>query len=458
VPQVVETTLGTGGSLSTFKVDYWGIGRSYLAADSTGKIKSLFGAVLSGTANFDISAFQRKKITQRIEKEFGVKNPKLSPIRLKNAKFTPVWAETTLTLGDKSDVQVPADFQFGSQFNFLFGTGNSLFANYVGNLNSGSTALPNPAFGMNVTGLAEFRGEPWKVTVDAELSSFWKEVRKHCDVSASYGWFSLGKAEYNAIIVELERRAVITTKFEQGSLDTAAFGSQVFEMGKRIAEKVNGVGGGDFFKFEPNPEASSALHTFGFGSPWSVSVNMSYSERSFSQTFKYHEVLEFSGNFEAAVPAGMTLAVVCNTGTKQYFNELGVAEPCVTPKKVDDLQKRLDAESTIKKQKMQEAWNALLKGQIDQPTFERLEKYIRETTFTEGGTMVSLEIGEQFAHQEVLRKTFAGLRPIEPEATEDALVQIVDAGVHAKEGSKNGGVRHHKNDDTRSAASPAAKK
>jgi hypothetical protein len=423
VPLVVDTALG--GSLTSFKVDYWGVGRSYLVSDGS-DIKSMFGAVLSGTANFDITAFQRKKITAQITKEFGVPNPKLSPLRLKNSKFTPVWAETTLTLGAKSDVQVPANFQFGSQFNFLFGTGNSLFANFVANQNSGTTALANPAFGMNVTGLAEFRGEPWKVTVDAELSSFWKEVRKSVSVSGSFGWFSIGKAEYNQLIVELERKAIVKTKFEQGSLDTATFGSQVFEMGKRIAEKVNGIGGGDFFKFEANPDAASATPLIsGIGSLWSVSINLSYSERSFKQTFAYHEELEFSGNFEAAVPAAMTLAVVCNTGTKQYFNELGSPEPCVTPKKVDDLQIRLGRELTEKRARLDQAWKALLSGAITEATYIRLEAYIRETSFTEGGTIKALTVAKELGHQTYIEHLFSGMNLIESGGEEDSIASAL---------------------------------
>ena len=397
VPLRVDTTLG--GSLTAFKVDYWGIGARYLVQESTtGKIRSMFGAVLSGTAVFDISDYQRKKITRKIEQEFGVKNPKLAPLRLKKAVMQPVWAERTLALGRGADVKVPTEFQFGSQFNYLFGTGNSLFANFVANQGADGSVKVNPAFGMQVVGQAEFRGEPWKVTVEAELSSVWREIRKKISGSASIGWFNLGTAEFNQIITTLERDAVIKTHFEQGSLDTAQFGSQVFEMGKKIAEKINGIGGGDFFKFEPNPEPSAGIvEMFGLSSIWRVSINASYSERSFSQVFHYKEILQFDGNFEASIPAGMSLAVVCNAGAQQYFNELGQAEPCVTPNKVANLQKRLTAENVAKKQRSDEAWAALIGGKISDETYNKLMKYINETSLTEDGAAFSVE-GSELLH------------------------------------------------------------
>lgn len=428
VPLRVDTELG--GALTSFKVDYWGIGRSYLAAESgSGKIRSMFGAILSGTASFDVSDQQRKKITDLVKKQFKVSNPRLSPLRLKSAKVSPVWAETTLTLGAKSDVIFPTDFQFGSQFNFLFGTGNSLFANFVGSGNAGSGKIQNPSFGLNVVAMAEFRGEPWKVTVEADLKSVWKEIRTKVSASGRFGWFNLGSADFNNIVTELTRTAVIKTVFEQGSLDTASFGNQIFEMGRRIAEKINGIGGGDFFKFEPNPEpGAGAFNALGLLSGWSVSINLSKQEQSFTQTFSYRETLEFQGNFEAAIPAGMTLAVSCAGESKRLFNELGDAEPCITSSKVNNLQQRLEAEKRVKEKKKKEVYDALLAGKIDLATFERLNKFIDEETFTEGADVQQFQLyPEVISHPDLVRKIFGDTQVVRLGIDEDDYAAVVAA-------------------------------
>jgi hypothetical protein len=401
VPQRVETILG--GSLSAFKVDYWGMAEPYLVQDSDQTIRSMFGAIMSGSALFDIADSQREKLTARIKGEFNVDNPKLAPLRLKNPKLKPVWAEKTLSLGEKPDVEFPPDFQFGSQFNYLFGTGNSLFANLVASQNTGDEVIVNSHFGLNVVATAEFRGEPWSVTVDAELKSVWSEIRKHFSTSVSYGWFTIGQAEFNEIITKLERSANFKTVFDEGSLDTQKFGSQIFEMGKRMAEKIIGF------------------------SPWSVSINASHSERSFTQTFKYHDVLEYRGNFEAAIPASMTLAVACNEATKGYFNELNSAEPCVTKQKVENLQKRIRAEVEAKNAKLNELWRALLDQKINMETYERLCEYVRKATFTEGTQMRTFKMEQTANHPEILARYFEGAIHQAPNTYDELIAEELKA-------------------------------
>ena len=193
VPLRADVVLGD--TLHDFKVDYWGIGEKYMVGDGT-KITSRFGAIMAGRANIDISLYQRTKITQKIEKEFNVKSPRLAPLRLRSAIVKPVFAENTLNIGDGGDTDWPTAFQFGTDFSYLVGTGNSLFANLVASQGEGGDTIANPQFAVNIEGKAEFRGEPWKATIKCDLSSFWKEVRTSISASASYGWFKLGSVSY----------------------------------------------------------------------------------------------------------------------------------------------------------------------------------------------------------------------------------------------------------------------
>jgi len=376
VPLRADLDLGT--TLEDFKVDYWGINAPFFSGGDTG-IKSLFGGVLSGRANIDISSYQRRKITEQIHKDFGVENPKLAPLRLRSVEVQPVFAANTLGFGEKSDTIWPSDFQFGSSFNYLLGTGNALFASYVAAQGDGYEPITNPGFGVNIAGKAEFRGEPWKCRVKVDLSSFWKEVRTRVTGSARFGWFKIGSVEFNKIVKELQREKIIDISFESGSMDLEKYGAQIFEMGKAVAEAINSGQGGDFFKFQPNPdqvnsarEANAVERLFGF-SPWSVSINASYSEQSFTQSITYQQTLSYEGNFEASVPSSMVLAVICNNATKQYFNELGSSEPCVTPEKVGNLQERLRAAVEVRNRELRNIRELLVNGHITAEVYNILK-------------------------------------------------------------------------------------
>ncbi len=383
VPLKAEAVLGS--TLQDFKVDYWGIGPAYYVGSGS-NVRSVFGAILSGTASIDISSHQRKKITEQVEREFTIKNPRLAPLRLRSVKINPVFADKTLEIGANGDKVWPKDMQFGSNFNYLVGTGNSLFANYVAAQGEGVDPIVNPGFAVNVDAKAEFRGEPWKAEIICELSSFWREIRTHIKGSARFGWFKIGSAEYNRIIKELERKKIITINFESGSLDLEKYGSQIFEMGKAVAEAINAGQGGDFFKFQPNPDqAVTALGNPGKKrilslSPWSVSINASYSEQSFTQKITFKETISYVGNFEASVPSSMPLALICNYGTKQYFNDLASSEPCVTPDKVTILMKRLAAALDWRNKKLDEIYDALLNGKISPEVYNILKSDIESRT------------------------------------------------------------------------------
>ncbi|MCP4902307.1 MAG: hypothetical protein GY906_35520 [bacterium] len=378
VPLRADVVLGD--TLHDFKVDYWGVGPAYMVGGGT-NITSRFGGILAGRANVDISPYQRRKITAQIENEFGVQSPRLAPLRLRSVKVNPVFADNTLEIGANGDSDWPNSFQFGSDFQYLIGTGNSLFANYVAAQGEGSEPIANPAFGVNIDGKAEFRGEPWKCTVTCDLSSVWSEIRKKISGSARFGWFKIGSASYSQIIKELERKKVIRIEFDSGSLDLEKYGAQIFEMGKAVAEAINTGQGGDFFKFQPNPDEGKlfGIRPTGFLSslsPWSVSINASYSSESFTQRISFEERLSYVGNFEASVPSAMPLAVICNNATKQHYNDLGSAEPCITPEKVEILQGRLASAVRMRNEKLDEIMNLLKSGQITVDVYNLLKAEI----------------------------------------------------------------------------------
>lgn len=377
----LRADLVLGDTLKSFNVNYWGIGDEYLVGSGS-KIYSAFGAVLAGNASVDITSYQRKKITEQISKEFNIETPKLAPLRLRSVKIDPVFADNTLGIGDSGDTEFPTDLQFGSSFNYLIGTGNSLFANFVAAQGQGNDVIANPSFGINVSAKAEFRGEPWKARVKVDLSSFWKEVRTRVGGSARFGWFNVGSAEYNKIVKELEREKIIEIEFESGSLDLEKFGAQIFEMGKVLAEAVNSGQGGDFFKLQPNPDEQSSflgIKPFGFLSslaPWNVSINASYSEQSFTQNITFEETISYVGNFEASVPSSMVLAVICNNGTKQHFNDLATAEPCITPEKLKVLQDRLQKALKARDEEMAKLRQLLIDGKITPEVYNLLKDEI----------------------------------------------------------------------------------
>jgi hypothetical protein len=379
VPLRAELVLGD--TLKSFSVDYWGIGDEYLVG-SGNKIYSAFGAILAGNASIDITSYQRKKITEQIVREFKVENPKLAPLRLRGVEISPVFADNTLDTANGGDKEFPNDLQFGSSFNYLVGTGNSLFANFVAAQGQGDDVIANPSFGINVSAKAEFRGEPWKAKVKVDLSSFWKEVRRRVAGSARFGWFKIGSAEYNKIVKELERDKVIEIAFDSGSLDLEKFGAQIFEMGKALAEAVNSGQGGDFFKLQPNRDQQDrilGIKPFGFLSslsPWSVSINANYSEQSFTERIKFEETISYEGNFEASVPSSMVLAVVCNNSTKQYFNDLSAAEPCITSDKLQTLQNRLKKAVQKRDAEIAKLRQLLIDGKITPEVYNLLKAEI----------------------------------------------------------------------------------
>lgn len=372
-PQNVPLALGD--NLKEFKVTYWGIGPKFFVKIGN-RVDSSVGAVLAGRAAIDITSFQKQQITAQIRKVFGVQNPKLKPMFLSDVSVKPVIATNTLELGSGADINFPKTVQLGTAFSYLLGTAkNSLFAQFVATQQSGTRLQPNPSFGINIVGEAEFVSDPWKVTVEADLSQVWTYVRRRVSAGVSLGWFRISLGEYTKIIQDLQRDQVIKITYEEGSSETEKYGRQIFEMGKQIFDAVNQQVNAQtgFFKFEPNrvPELSSGG---GSGWGWSFSVNLAYSAQAIksTQSMHYKNTISYKGRFKKPIPAAMTLAVNCNSASGQLFQDLGnVSEPCITQAKIDEFNKRLGEEYERKQRLLERLEERFVLGEITEEQYRR---------------------------------------------------------------------------------------
>lgn len=352
VPANAECILGE--SLSEFSARYWGIGNAFYMQDENGSIKSVAGALLAGRASIDISSSQREKIRTAIARAYGVNDPKLIPLMLQNVKVQPVIGERTLRLGADSDIIFPDTLQLATSFNYLVGTGNSLFASFVGAQDTGTEPVPDPSFGINMVGDAEFQGDPWRVKVTADLSQVWSYTRQQFSAGISFGWWRINLGDYDRIIQDMSRKQVIKLEFEEGSLDNEKFGRQIFELGKELFQAVSQQASAQegFFKFEPNPTPAPSEQP-GSGKSWAFRpfINLSYGEQSIrsTQSMHYEATVNYHGRVTRQVPASMTLAVGCNPSTQQHFRDLGYPDqPCITADKVATMQARLGKEHETK--------------------------------------------------------------------------------------------------------------
>lgn len=372
-PQNVPLSLGD--NLKEFKVTYWGIGPKFFVKIGN-RVDSSVGAVLAGRAAIDITDFQRQQIIAKIRNVFGVQNPQLKPMFLSNVSVKPVIATNTLELGSSTDINFPKTVQLGTAFNYLVGTAkNSLFAQFVATQQSGTRLEANPSFGINIVGEAEFEGDPWTVTVEADLSQVWTYVRRRVSAGVSLGWFRVSLGEYTKIIQDLQREQIIKITYKEGSSETEKYGRQIFEMGKEIFEAVNRQANAQtgFFKFEPNraPELSSGG---GGGWGWSFSVNLSYSAQSLksTQSLHYKNTISYKGRFKKPIPAAMSLAVNCNAASGQLFQDLGnVNEPCITQAKIGEFNKRLGEEYERKQRLLEKLEERYVLGEITEEQYKR---------------------------------------------------------------------------------------
>jgi hypothetical protein len=402
VPAKVDVILGE--TLPEVNVKYWGIGKQYLIQNDKGHIKSVTGAILSGRAVLDISEYQRSAIRAEITRAYRVPDPKLLPINLRNVQVQPVIGEKTLQLGEGADIQFPQTVQMGSTFNYLVGTGNSLFAAFVGAQSIGTEPTPNPSFGINIFGDAEFQGDPWIVKVTADLSQVWSYVRRQFNVGLSFGWFQIPLAKYEQIIMDMHREEIIKLDFIEGSLDNEKFGRQIFEMGKEILEAVNALVDTQqgFFKFEPNPEPSSADQpTSPLSWAWRMFLNVGFGEESIqsSQSTHLEKQITYSGRLSVRVPSSMTLAVSCNDATGDYFQDLGAPDqPCITQNKVKELQDRLKHEYEAKSNLEKQLYEKFVLGDISEDEYYAAMNRLHGFSSSEDGYLLT-DISKELADQ-----------------------------------------------------------
>ncbi len=386
IPTSVPLVMGS--SLLDFGVKYWGVAKPFRVTQPDGFQRSIIGATLSGRANIDITPQLRAELIKELKTVYGVANPKLLPIPLRNVEVTPVLAKGTLRLTDtSSDVVFPKTIAFGSDFTYVVGSGdNRLFTQYVAAQGQGERVIADPSFAISGVGEAEFVGDPWIHHCSADLNEVWNKTRTMVNVSIGWGWFRLGSASYNNITQELIKSHIVKCDWEEGSLDTEKYGRQILELGKEIFQALNAkAGSGEgFFKFEPNPEPAeiSSGQSSGWW-PWTVSINGGYSAAHSVQSAHWESDIRYVGRFWWKVPFSMVLSVQCNGATDHLFIELGNSVPCITQDKADAVNARIDAEAAEKNKRLKKLYDKLLNGDITQEQFDRLYAVLGSLTLTE---------------------------------------------------------------------------
>jgi hypothetical protein len=378
-----------GGSLQSFGVKYWGVAQPFRVKQADGFQKSIVGATLSGVAKMDISQNQRDQLVAELRKAYGIENPRLLPLPIKDVKVQPVMATNSLGISSSGgDVVFPSVVSIPSPFAYTVGSGdNRLFAQYVSTQGQNSGGLTeDPSFAVNVVGVAEFVGDPWEQTCSADLAQVWNKVRSKASVSVGWGWFRLGSAEYSSIVQDLTRTGVIDCKWKEGSLDTEKYGRQLFELAKEVFQALNSraAAGEGFFKFEPNPEPQEiSSGSEGGWWPWRVSVNAGYSSAHFTQAIHWEQKISYTGRFWWSVPVSMVLAVRCNSTTASMFLELGNSEACITQAKADALNARVEREAKAKAVRLTKLIDDLSSGKITSEQFERVYAILGRISITE---------------------------------------------------------------------------
>lgn len=408
-----------GERITNFTVTHFGIGESYFVQSSTGEISSRVGAIVSGTINFDISDDQRQQITAAIKSEFGVENPKLLPLALRNVKVESTALDKTLSFEEGLEQNLPSTLQLGTDQNFSIGTLNSGFGHIAAGQQTGGDITPNSHFGINVAADVEFVGDPWTAEIKCDLQKVWEQVRTKVSASVSAGWFRLGSASYSKVHQELEESGACDFNMIEGSLDTEEYGRQVMDMTKKIFEEINraATDGTGFFKFDTNYPQADPINTGGGGSRglfgFSVSVSGGYSSAYFKQSKIWETTISYTGRFEAPVAMGTVLAVKCSTETKQLFTDLNDAQNgCVDQAKADALKARLKREGAAKAQKYFELEEKLALGQINNEQYDKLKALYDRISLT--------EFAEGFRTLNVAKAEAVGL----PELAQQAVVSF----------------------------------
>jgi hypothetical protein len=422
IPLSSEATLGD--RLKTFEVKYFGMGRQFLVRQSNGAIKSKAGAIVSGTFVVDLSDAQRAALLAQITKDFGVANPKLLPISIVDPKLESVVMDQITGFGDVIQQKWATGFAIGSESAFSVGSLNSGFAQVAANFAPGGNPFEihaNPAIGVNILGKAEFVGDPWTAEIKCDLTQVWSQVRSSASVSASWGWFRLGRASYNSIVQDLQKNGACKFNMTEGSMDTAQFGRPVFEMMKAMFEEMNrsAIAGEGYFKFEPNPEAPAVGGGGGGGGlfGWSVSVNGGYSSAAFTQGRRWDTTVSYTGRVMIPITLGTALAVSCSAATAGHFVDLGDStEPCIVQSKINAFQKRTEKEGLAKTAELSRLNQQLLKKEISLAEYVQLKLAIDDMVFSDDSYVAK---GANFS-------TFAANSVVEEATLKEGIFYSVD--------------------------------
>ncbi|MFY9570200.1 MAG: hypothetical protein WAV20_02205, partial [Blastocatellia bacterium] len=235
---------------------------------------------------------------------------------------------------------------------------------------------PHSLFGIGLVGEAEFTGDPWGVRVSTDLSRVWSQVRGSVEREISFEWHRLRHQEYCQLLDRLIDQGLIELTFLAGTFDHRRYGRQIFEMGMRVLEAVNGAGSSKngYIFFEPRAFAKSEDDSeVPSPWPWSLTINLAFGDQSIPSTPSTHyvETISFATVFSLPLPVQLMMAVPCSAQTASHFRDLGdPAEGCVTSVKAEKLSERMARERKRKSEAAGRFYQLLTEGRIGQHDYE----------------------------------------------------------------------------------------
>ncbi|WP_143544342.1 MULTISPECIES: hypothetical protein [unclassified Rhodococcus (in: high G+C Gram-positive bacteria)] len=392
-------------TLLNFSVEYFGINEKpyYRAMSGDANVQSVVGGVLAGRATPDITRDQRDAISDAISQQYSVDKFRLVPLEVREVKVQPVFAKAFAQMGEGSSSEFPSTVKFGSTFNYVIASGNSLFAEMAGASIAGSGDDPStPQVGANITGVADFYGDPWEASIECDLSQVWEYTRDTVSSGLNLGWFKFG-TEYDKIAQKLIRENVIKIRYREGS-GGDQFGRQLLETTKTVFEAINKqvTSGEGLFRFEPNPDPQvlpEQKDTWGSSLlPWQASVNLGFAKNSFQQSISYKQDVSFTGKIAVPVASSMNLALSCGRDTQQYFTDLQLQKTgCIDTKKSAGLQRRLGAEKAAKNAKLLELYDNLVAGKITIQQYGTLKDLLNTMTLTDGKSKQLSDVSDRIS-------------------------------------------------------------
>jgi hypothetical protein len=414
----LRTDLAPNGGIISFTGTHWGFGPAFYSCPdgSTTNCYSAVGGLVGGSVAINYSPSQKREILRAISAATGIPQPqiKLIPVKLRNVSLQPTLGAGTLEFGKNSDQIYPKAIDLGSTFNYTVGTGGSLFPAILAAGDADSYEVTkNDHFGLNVAAEFEVEADPWEGTAQCDLKQVWSEIRKTFSASVSWGWFELGNGSYDGLWRDLQKSGACKLTLTSGSLDTKAYGEQMFKLTEELFKKINEQAAANqgFFKFEPNPESEAftkEVRVAGlFSSLRSVKVNASYSEKHFTQSINWQTSFKYTGRFYMPIHFGVTLALQCNQATKHMFRDLGdTSEPCLTQAKVDEFNRRAATEKKAKDKVVLKLLDRLLAGEIDEDRYERALETLAKVSLTESliakqGSLSNKSTGTTFTEESV---------------------------------------------------------